>query len=624
MVVAAIALGAGPAGAGDLPADEALGTNIQALVNYNYLGGPYLKIAGDDGWGAARSDAFWFKIEATKGTYDWSFYDGVKAALDQAGVRWQPILDGSPSWARSDSNQFSPPTESNYPNFTKFAAALASRYGPGGPKAGSKPVTDMEIYNEENVLWTRPASSYATLYAQARAAIHVVQPNERVIVGGVLYDSSPPTDGDWIKSFFAALAGSGADAIGIHPYAPTPIGVVANLRRVQQGLVDAGQSALPLYVNELGYPAALDGATPKTHAAQGPTTDQARAGTISLLTDGLLGSDCNVRNVGYFDLVNAENQHADSSYIASESWKGLERKGSGALTITGTAFRDAGARWRAAPVQGAVHMCGATAGTGTAPLPLGFEVSRPNPLCFNGTVTYRGFPIEEASIVISKPGGGSSSLLTNANGSLDKDYCVTEAGVSFTLQAEVSYGSPVVPRFAQSTAFSCPAASTAACAAVAGSGPPAGGGGPPAGGGGPPAGGGGGGGATGGPACVLKSLKVGKSRSLATALRKGVRLRAGGCDATSAAAISVRVVGKVSAAAARHLKLAPKTAKKPVIVARGSRQVASARATTIVVRFTKTARKRIRHARRVKLTLVVSVAQGTAHGALTRHITLTR
>jgi hypothetical protein len=615
--ITALALATPSAGAqAPLPATEALSTNVQSLVNNNMLGGPWLPNAAASGWHGARSDAFWFQAEATQGTYDWSAFDRVKAAMDAAGIRWMPILHGSPDWARDGGNRLEPPAERAYPDYARFAGAFAARYGPGGPMAGAWPVEDVEIGNEMNVLWKRGAESYAELYAQARGAIKAANGNVRVLVGAVLYDSTPPTDADWIRSFFTALAGRGADAIALHPYAPTAIGILANLRRMQQGLVDAGQGSLPIYVNEFGYPAALDGATPKSHAAQGATTDEARAGTTTLITDVLLASDCNVRNIGYFDLVNQEVRKADSDYLASETWKGLLRRADGSLTVAGAAFREAAGRWAADPRPGTVHACGGTAGAGTQPLGLDLKIERPSAACLRPTVTYRGFPVEEATVTVRAPDGKSSPLLTDASGRLPSDFCV-QAGVDYTLQAQVVYAPAAVPVVAESSAYTCPAGTTAACTLAVAGGPSSGGG---------IGSGGGASTVSAQAACLLSGLKAYGSTRLSTVLKKGLRLRSSSCKNAGVAAGKrvLRVTATVDRRVARTLHLTRKLAKLPVKVASARKTVATSSAITVTLRFANSARTKLRHAKKLTLRLAISVTEGKSSRTLVRHVVLRR
>jgi hypothetical protein len=643
--------GAGVAHADPLPPSEALSANVQSFTNNALPVSPFLTTMAANGWAGARGDAFWYRVEPTAASVTdpnkWAPFDALKAKYDAGGVRWQPILETSPGWARNTTggNVFALPTADHFADFARFAAEFAARYGPGGPMAGALPVTDIEIYNEENApgagAYTADPATFGKLYEAARNAITAVAPRVRVIVGAVLYDSitsdGTPTDAQYISGILSQV--SAADGIGLHPYAPTTIGVMANIRRMVTG-IPARLAGLPVYVNEIGYPAALDGATPSVHAAQGPTTDVARAATTTLETDALLASDCGVRNIAYFDLVNQEVNRADTDYLSSETWKGLERRSDAALTITGQAYRDAGARWRGSPVYGTLHICGAEPATPTIPLPLQLTVDHPSARCLRPTVSYLGFPLEEATVVVRKNGAGSgSSVLTDANGHLSTDFCVDDP-TTYTVQAEVSYQPIGLPRFALSVAYSCRTNTTAACTVIAGSGPPPRPGLPPA------------TGTTGtgttttttptttttsgsslstAGACLLKSFTVTGSRKLATVLRKGLKLRAQGCRPTAAAADTrtrrLSISATVARSKARSLHLTKHTPKRPFRIASATRKVTGTRelsSITVTIKFTSKVRKALRHAKRVGVTLTIAVTEGTTQRTITRTVALKR
>jgi hypothetical protein len=630
--MAALALAPAVAGAQTaLPVEDALSVNSQTFINDNMAPDPFLKVAAGAGWTGARSDAFWANVEPTQADVanpnKWAPFDAIKAKYDAGGVRWLPILESSPGWARNASRGFSLalPTQDHYGDFARFAAEFAQRYGPGGAKAGALPVHDIELYNEENTpgagAYTAYPADYAQLFIAGRNAIKAAQPSMRVVVGAILYDSDAPTDADYIKGMFAT-PGMAADAIALHPYAPTAIGIANNLRRMQQGLVDAGQAALPIYVNELGYPAALDGATPQPRATLGPTTDESRAGTVTFVTDTLLASDCNVRNIAYFDLVSQETNKADTSYLDSETWKGLERKAGAALTITGQAYRDAGARWRANPVPGTIHLCGAAGAPGTGPMPIDLDVERPSASCLRPRVTYRGFPLEESTVFITKPDGNTAAApLTIADGHLPNDFC-SDSGQTYTVVADVSASFVNVPRFGYSRTLSCKLGSTAACTPVSGSGPT-----PPGGGTTPPGGGAGTVALSDAGECLLKSFKASGTTRLRTVLSRGLRVRASGCRKVATGTVTSRkvaITATVARGTARSLHLTRTLAKRPTKVASLTKRLTSARDVTLVVRFTRSARARLAKARRVRVSIAVAITEGTTKRTLTRTVTLRR
>ena len=202
-----------------------------------------------DPWGPAAPGSPGFPAQA----------DRRARMLAEHGLRWQPILDYTPTWAQSrEGDMHSPPRDPR--QFADFAERFAARYGPGGAFWAANrglpylPVEVYEIWNEENnaKFWSpAPApGAYADLYLLARAAIHHVQPDAIVTIGGLANDG-----GDFLRSMYAArpsLAGQ-VDAVAIHPYATTADGVLASVDRFHEALRAVQPDDVPLYVTELGW-----------------------------------------------------------------------------------------------------------------------------------------------------------------------------------------------------------------------------------------------------------------------------------------------------------------------------------------------------------------------------------
>jgi hypothetical protein len=210
----------------------------------------------------ARSDAFWESAEPTSPVggvhhYRWQFDDEIAASLAAEGLRWMPILDYTAPWAQSVAGQdHSPPSSSA--EYAAYAAAFAARYGPGGTfwrshqRLAPEPVQTYEIWNEPDsaAFWVPApdAGRYAALYERARDAIAAVDPNARVIVGGL---KSPAT---FLPAMLAAspqLRGH-IDGVAIHPYGNPSI-VLSRVRSARATLTSLGLGAVPLYVTEFGW-----------------------------------------------------------------------------------------------------------------------------------------------------------------------------------------------------------------------------------------------------------------------------------------------------------------------------------------------------------------------------------
>jgi hypothetical protein len=338
--VALLALGAaaGPAMAetGDA-AEPRLGISVNRIFNDTWFDQDFvdehLAEVRAAGIRLARTDAFWMTVEEEPPdedgvhTYDWAFTDFAASNLTEYGVQWLPILDYSALWAGTQ-GEHSPPKDLD--DYAAYAQAFAERYGRGGdfwelhPELPEMPVTTYEIWNEPNGAWfwnPQPdPERYADMYTRARAAIKEVDPDAIVMIGGLV-----PWN-DFVRPLFRALGESRteADAIGFHPYAPTPADVFHEVRSFRATLDDLGQRSLPIYITEIGWP------TNGSFANVRP--DAERAAYLTEVADGLVRSDCNVRQVIPYTWATPEEDPADA-----EDWYGIHHW-DGSRTATSSAY----------------------------------------------------------------------------------------------------------------------------------------------------------------------------------------------------------------------------------------------------------------------------------------------
>jgi hypothetical protein len=589
---------AGPAAAGPDP-DQGFGYNVQSLVRSTQVGQPpkfspaewptYLGLMTRDGIRVARADALWAPAEPNAPSggqhrYDWSTADGIAGGLAAQGVRWDAVLIGTPKWAGVNGSQFSSPKPQFYGDYAAFAGAFAARYGGGGsfwaehPEIPPMPVQRFEIWNEPNteVHWgtTPSAQAFASLFAGAQAAIKAADPGARVSVGGIVWND----DVAYLNGFFTALGpGVAVDGLGSHPYAPTMFGLAANVVRVRKALDELGRASVPLEINELGWPAAYD-RTPADRAINGPVSDAARAATLALAADSLTRSTCDVADLVIFDLVEGED---DPQHI--ESLMGLYRR-NGSTTITGAAFADSVARYRAELARPGlpVPVCGPRGAAKTRVLPLDLAANPATGGCAAVTVTYRGNPLEEAQVRLLSP--GPATFVTDANGKVL--VCrPPHAHAARTLRIAAD-----VPGVAASNQVLC---GPAVCAAV-----------------GPAA------------ACAITNVAVTGSRRLATILRRGVTLQTRACDPQIGAAVRVRARLVLTRAAARRVGIVART--NVVTIGTGSARLEPGQALRFSSRLTARARRALRGARSVPLTVAVSATESRTMDETTRKVTLTR
>jgi hypothetical protein len=301
----------------------------------------------DSGIEVARTDAFWMWAEPAAPrngvhTYDWRRLDAIAGALARHHLRWQPVLDYSALWAASDRSDYHSPPTSNA-DYAAYAGAFAARYGRGGsfwaahPQLDPLPVQDYEVWNEPNGSWFwRPAPDaavYADLYLRTRAAIHAADGQATAVVGGLWPHSA------FLDAMYAArpeLRGQ-VDALGLHPYAPSATGVIANVEAFRRALVALGDPDVPIEVTEIGWPT----------SGHGPATvlpENARAAALETVTDLLVRSDCGVSAVIPYTWVTPER---DPKNI--DDWFGIWHPG-GSPTPSSDAYAGVVARWAADPV----------------------------------------------------------------------------------------------------------------------------------------------------------------------------------------------------------------------------------------------------------------------------------
>src|SRR5581483_7769327 len=184
---------------------------------------------------------------------DYRWTDAAVGALAAQGIRAAPMLGYSAGWAATTQGSDKTPPR-RLSEYSRFAMLMVRRYGPGGsfwqgrPDVPYLPVGRWEVWNEPNLpqaFWRsgRNPALYARLYLGARTAIRAIDPQARVIVGGLhsgdigfvtdMYRADPELHGN-------------VDGLGIHPYASTVQGVMAAVRGFRAALDATGESSVPM------------------------------------------------------------------------------------------------------------------------------------------------------------------------------------------------------------------------------------------------------------------------------------------------------------------------------------------------------------------------------------------
>jgi hypothetical protein len=323
------------------PAPQAPGEQLGANVNLLFIlrgltaaqVDAQLKALHATGATLARADALWELSEPSPPVggihrYVWTFDDAVAASLAANRLRWLPIVDYSAGWARSLPGQdHSPPRSSA--DYAAYGAALAARYGPGGvfwrahPELPAMAVEEFEIWNEPDSVyfWTpRPdPARYAQLYADARAAIHAVDPGARVLVGGL---SAAVTFLPQLLDADPGLRGR-IDGVAIHPYGGSPAAVLAKVVATRRTLERLGLATAPLYATEFGWTTRPPGALDYLPA-------RLRPHYIERTLQALASSGCNVATTILYTWYSPQSDPHNSQY-----WYGISPPGArGSLDVT--------------------------------------------------------------------------------------------------------------------------------------------------------------------------------------------------------------------------------------------------------------------------------------------------
>ena len=121
------------------------------------------------------------------------FTDEVVTAAAQAGVSLLPVITYAPGWDASTGGNHSEPARDR--PYAQYVTALIQRYGPKGtfwtanPTVPKDPITEWEIWNEEDLVgsWnTSPfASSYVGLLRVAYPAVKKADPSATVVLGAL-------------------------------------------------------------------------------------------------------------------------------------------------------------------------------------------------------------------------------------------------------------------------------------------------------------------------------------------------------------------------------------------------------------------------------------------------------
>jgi len=219
------------------------------------------------GVGTVRSDFLWKKIEPQQGEWNFSHYDQVVDALEQRNIEIIPMLGYGVAWASSqtDDDSHYPPDDPN--DFANFAAKVAQRY--------ENRIQRFEIWNEPNAgfrFWKPNIAgdpvAFGELALAAEEAIHNINPQAHVILGGAFYHEQViPGAIPFLQELIEAHPSviQRMDSVAIHPYSLYPPTAAPEADHDGQipiwQMIDNIQqlfSPLPVIVTEYGIPTTAD------------------------------------------------------------------------------------------------------------------------------------------------------------------------------------------------------------------------------------------------------------------------------------------------------------------------------------------------------------------------------
>jgi hypothetical protein len=281
------ALAAAPAAAKKVP------RSFYGVVPQTQLGeADYPKMA-EGRVGTLRTAFVWAIIDpsASPADYDWSAYDTLVANAAAAGVQVLPDVTSTPTWV-SDLDGCKGSCYTNPPRsqvarlaFRSFLQAAVERYGPNGtlwaehPELKPKPITDWQIWNEQNspqYFTPRPDPAvYAKLVTDADNAITSVDPTAKIILGGMFATPGGKLDPDtnsW--TYLRALYRQGNvadhfDGVAIHPYAQGMRKVKLQVELLRKEMKRANDAATGLWVTEIGWASRGPSDSPQVAGVQG-------------------------------------------------------------------------------------------------------------------------------------------------------------------------------------------------------------------------------------------------------------------------------------------------------------------------------------------------------------------
>jgi hypothetical protein len=280
LLVAALALFPGSAGAAKVPADF-FGVMADGPLLYNGFDDQgEFDLMQRSGVQTIRMAMPWSAMEAQPGQYDFSTTDPVVAQAATHGFAALPTVTFAPDWAaRHPGNSNSPPEGTQ--NYANFMTVLVQRYGPNGtfwaqhPELPVRPIREWQIWNEPNqpvFNWSdQPfAHDYVDLLRAARGAVKAADPGAKIVLAGLV-----GTSWSALAQVYKAGGKGLFDYVAIHPFTLEPKNVLKILDKVRATMQRYHDSGRKMFITELTWPAAKGFALTRTYGYETTSAVQA-------------------------------------------------------------------------------------------------------------------------------------------------------------------------------------------------------------------------------------------------------------------------------------------------------------------------------------------------------------
>jgi hypothetical protein len=242
------------------------------------LTAPDFEAMASTGVGTLRFELSWAAADPDgAGAYDWAHSDAIVNGAAANGIDLLPFVFTTPTWVAALDGRtcgdrcasFAPRGAAALAAWRGFLAAAVQRYGPGGefwgehPELAPRPIRTWQLWNEQNSpTYFRPrpnVDAYARMVVAGDDAISSLDPGAEIVLGGMfgapLGGRKP---GISAPRFLARLyrrpgIEPSFDGVAAHPYGGSFGRVRAQVKRLRERMVVAGDGDTGLWITELGW-----------------------------------------------------------------------------------------------------------------------------------------------------------------------------------------------------------------------------------------------------------------------------------------------------------------------------------------------------------------------------------